>query len=160
MIFIFAQPPLLPSIKALSAECGLYHADLDAEKVKHLLMCRAEGQLAGIVGMEVLGEAALLRPPAVAPAFRGRGIGSLLLVRIERFAALQGARQFYLAAGGESGAFFAERGYRALAATEVPPEVHANEFFRHHLTQGAACLVKPLQARKVPAARHEAGPVV
>ncbi|SDM57446.1 amino-acid N-acetyltransferase [Geoalkalibacter ferrihydriticus] len=158
MIFIFAHPPQLPSIKGLLTECDLYAEDLDAAKVNHLLLCRTEGQLAGVVGMEVFGETGLLRSLAVAPAFRERGIGSLLLVRIERFAALQGARSFYLATE-KAADFFAARGYTHLPTAEVPESVRAAPLFTELAARGASAMVKPLAARKVPAARRAAGPM-
>ncbi|WP_305042304.1 GNAT family N-acetyltransferase [Geoalkalibacter sp.] len=154
MIFIFAQPPLLPAISALLAQGGLFHADLDGDRIKDFLICRAEGQLAGVVGMEVRGEVGLLRSLAVAPSFRGRGIASLLLVRIERFAALQGVRRFYLLAQGAPD-YFAARGYAPLPDAELPEALRDGALAQHLLAQGAVCLVKPLKARKVPEARRE-----
>lgn len=154
MIFIFAQPPLLPAIRGLLEDSGLFHADLDGERIKDFLICRAEGQLAGVVGMEVRGEVGLLRSLAVAPAFRGRGIASLLLVRIERFAALQGVRRFYLLAQ-EAPDYFAARGYAPLAEAELPEALREGALAQRLLARGAVPMVKPLTARKVPEARRE-----
>ncbi len=147
MIFIFALPPQLQAVTRLLQECGLPHADLDAEKIKHVLTCRAEGTLAGAAGMEIFGAAGLLRPPAVAPAFRGRGIGSLLLVRIERFAALQGVKHFFAATtvGQE---FLAARGYRETSPGEIPAGVSLPAPLPPETPQ--RLWVKTLQAQKIP----------
>lgn len=153
MIFIFAQPPLLPSIQSLLEHSGLFHQDMDAAKVKECLICRTEGQLAGVVGMEVYGEAGVLRSLAVAPEFRCRGIGSLLLVRIERFAALQGVRRFYLLTL-EAADYFTRRGYSVVPAAEVPETVRGTALAQALLPRGAFCMVKTLTARKVPESRR------
>lgn len=153
MIFIFAQPPLLPSVKSLLEHSGLFHQDLDAAKVKECLICRAEGQLAGVVGMEVYGATGLLRSLAVAPEFRCRGIGSLLLVRMERFAALQGVRRFYLLTSGPAD-YFTRRGYSVVAAADVPETVRGTTLAQTLLPRGGLWLVKTLTARKVPEARR------
>ncbi|WP_305044075.1 GNAT family N-acetyltransferase [Geoalkalibacter sp.] len=154
MIFIFAQPPLLPAIRSLLADSGLFHGDLDGERIKDFLICRAEGRLAGVVGMEVRGAVGLLRSLAVEPSFRGRGIASLLLVRIERFAALQGVRRFFLLTL-EAPEYFIDRGYAALPAAELPEELRTGALAQDLLARGGLCLVKPLTARKVPEARRE-----
>ena len=147
MIFIFAQPPQLKGVSALYQECGLPTEGLDAETIKHVLVCRAEGALAGAAGMEIFGEAGILRPPAVAAAFRGRGIGSLLLVRIERFAALQGVKDF-IAAAPAAQTFLAARGYREIAAADIPPQLPLLSRPGHD--GGQRFWVKALKAQKVP----------
>lgn len=155
MVFLFAHPPQLAPIKDLLARCGLPHEDLNPSNIVHFLTCRTEGTLAGATGMDVLNAAAVLRPPAVAPELRGRGIGSLLLVRIERFAALAGARRFF-APGGFNEDYLLARGYRRISWDELPEAVRRHAVFSDGGDKETGGLVKNLVATKMPAARKAA----
>ncbi len=155
MVFLFAHPPQLTSIRDLLARCGLPHDDLNPDNIVHFLTCRTDGMLAGATGMEILGEEAVLRPPAVEADMRGRGIASLLLVRIERFAALGGARRFF-APSGPNDDYLLQRGYRRVEGEEIPEEVRRHAVFCGVEDSGASALTKNLVATKMPAAKKAA----
>ncbi|MDY6849780.1 MAG: GNAT family N-acetyltransferase [Thermodesulfobacteriota bacterium] len=152
MVFLFAHPPQLSSIRDLLARCGLPHDDLNPDNVVHFLTCRTEGMLAGATGMEIFGEEAVLRPPAVEPDMRGRGIGSLLLVRIERFAAMGGARRFY-APSGLNDEYLLPRGYRRAEGKEIPEVLRRHAVFGGDGGSRLPALTKDLVATKMPAAK-------
>jgi amino-acid N-acetyltransferase len=152
MVFLFAHPPQLSSIRDLLVRCGLPYEDLNPDNIVHFLTCRTEGMLAGATGMEILGEEAVLRPPAVAPDMRGRGIASLLLVRIERFAAMGGARRFF-APSGPNDEYLLQRGYRRVEGDEIPEEVRRHAAFGGVGGPRPSALGKNLVATKMPAAK-------
>ena len=68
----------LPAIRDLLRACALSPDDVDGKGAQRFLVAREGGELVGCIGLEVHGEAGLLRSFAVAPAFRRRGVGAAL----------------------------------------------------------------------------------
>jgi amino-acid N-acetyltransferase len=56
-----ASPGDLPSVRELLARCDLPAEDLRPSHLDHFVLCRDGGRLVGTVGLEPLGEVALLR---------------------------------------------------------------------------------------------------
>lgn len=71
-----AAPHDRAEIEALLAASSL---PLDGLEATDLAIVRVAGALAGVAGLELYGEHALLRSVAVAPAWRGRGIAAALV---------------------------------------------------------------------------------
>lgn len=78
-----ATPADRPAAVELLAACGLPTSDLDLTAC-HLLLAEDDGRLVGAAGMEVHGTAALFRSLAVAPTWRGRGLGHRLFEALLR----------------------------------------------------------------------------
>lgn len=74
----------LPELLALLQECGLPHGDVTADKLAEFLVCRAGGRLIATAGLEVCGDAVLLRSLAVLPGYRQRGLASRLLEALQQ----------------------------------------------------------------------------
>jgi len=53
--FASATPADLSAVRLLLDRCGLPTGDLEAKHLEHFLLCRVGGQLAGAIGLEVLG---------------------------------------------------------------------------------------------------------
>lgn len=138
---------------ALLADCGLPGDDLDPHRLcgfVHALAGRAVVGNAGVIrvpepaGMVTLG---LLRSVAVAPEWRGCGLGARLLADRERWAGEQGLRQLFLIAlDDQAAAFFAHHGYQPVAWAEVPLPLQQHPEFSFLCGTRCAVMAKPLPA--------------
>jgi amino-acid N-acetyltransferase len=130
--FVPAQPSDLPAVVALLSRCGLPTGDLGAAHLTHFTLCKRGEALLGTVGLEPLGDLALLRSLAVAPEARGRGLGHALWERARAAAAGGGAATLYLLTTTAE-PLFARWGFRRLERDAAPEAVRATPEF------GALC---------------------
>lgn len=114
-------------VRALLEQCGLPTADLAVSRPE-LLGWRDPAGLAGVVGVEALGETGLLRSLAVRPDQRGTGLGTRLTVEAERWAAQRGVRQLFLLTTSAA-PFFARHGYAIVERALVPAEIRTTTEF-------------------------------
>lgn len=102
-------------------------------------MAREEGRLAGCIGLEVHGDAGLLRSFAVAPPLRRHGIGAALHDAAVARARALGVRDLYVLT-----TTVRERalrtGFEEVAREEVPGAVREGSQFRSLCPATAACL--------------------
>lgn len=136
-----AQPSDLPAIRALLETTGLPAADLTPAHLGSFWVVRDAGGLAGVVGLEPRGRAALLRSLAVRTDRRGRGDGRLLLAHAEAQAGTLGADSLYLLTTTAE-RFFAARGYTTTARDAAPPEIRATAEFAGLCPSSSACMTK------------------
>lgn len=122
--FASATPADLSAVRLLLDRCGLPTGDLEAKHLEHFLLCRVGGQLAGAIGLEVLGSLGLLRSLAVAPGFRGRRLAHALWTRLQDEAPRRGIRQLYLLTTTADG-LFSRWGFRRVGRDVVPDAVRA-----------------------------------
>ncbi|HET8817925.1 MAG TPA: GNAT family N-acetyltransferase, partial [Xanthomonadaceae bacterium] len=85
-----ATPADLPHVRRLLDANGLPTQDLDTTPIE-FLVAEDSGQLLGAVGLELFGDAALLRSLVVDATGRGTGVGGALVEAIEARAAEAGA---------------------------------------------------------------------
>jgi amino-acid N-acetyltransferase len=129
-----------PHIAELLASCGLPTDDLAANsRVTFYGTEPAPPQ--GVVALEGVGSVALLRSLAVAPEFRGRGLGIALVAHAESAATNRGVAALYLLTTSAR-AFFAERGYHEVPRSSAPSEVSALPQFTTLCPSSAALMVK------------------
>lgn len=83
-------------IKALLMECDLPTQDLTLEHLRHFLILQNEGNLVGVVGLEVRAQFGLLRSLAVQEKLRGQGLGQQLVSHAENHAATNFIQMLYL----------------------------------------------------------------
>jgi amino-acid N-acetyltransferase len=130
-------------IKRLLADCELPFQDLTPSHLAHFVTAQDGGRIVGAVGLELLGESALLRSLAVAAPYRSQGVGAELTRRAEAYARSQGVRTLYLLTTTAE-RFFARRGYRSLAREAVPVAVQATAEFQSLCPETAVCMSKHL----------------
>ena len=140
-----ARPDDEPAIKALLAEGGLPTSDFTPELLAHFMVCRAADRVVGVAGLQVAGQAALLRSLAVSPGERGLGIGKELVRRAEAHARELGVDELYLLTTSAE-RFFAARGYRAVARESPPDAVRATAEFANLCPASSICMTKRLPA--------------
>jgi amino-acid N-acetyltransferase len=109
------------------------------------------GEIVGVAGIEacgVTGEHALLRSVAVAPSWRNRGLGRVLVKRAIAEAEARGTRALYLLTT-TADKYFPSFGFSVTARDAVPDDVRATAEF-----QGAC----PASATVMTRASGEHGP--
>ncbi len=146
----FERPRSEAQVKGLLAACQLPYSDLTPSHLGHFVAAWDGPQMAGVVGLELLGDVALLRSLAVPAAYRGRGIGSQLTRRAEAYARSHGVEVLYLLTLTAEG-FFARRGYQIVGRDTAPPALQETTEFRSLCPDSAVCMVKHLFREDVQA---------
>lgn len=135
------ERPAEADVKQLLAESGLPTADITAQHLHHFFGCGSEGKLEGVVGLELYGDAALLRSLAVRAAQRGSGLGSGLVEHAEGYAREKGVKSLYLLTTTAE-AFFRRRGYVSIPREEAPAAIAGTREFSGICPASSAFMVK------------------
>jgi amino-acid N-acetyltransferase len=118
----YFRRPAAQAVKTLLADAQLPAADITDAHLEHFFGCGTDGELQGVVGLELYLPVALLRSLAVAAHAQGRGVGSALLAQAERHAHGRGVREIYLLTT-TAARFFERAGYERIAREEAPPAI-------------------------------------
>jgi len=122
-----ALPQDFPAARELLALCRLPLQGVE-DHWNRFLVARHDGNLVGCVGIEIYGTACVLRSLAVAPPFRGSGLGRRLMAAIIGSARDSGLTDAYgLTATAER--MMTRLGFRAIPRETVPVEVRASREF-------------------------------
>jgi N-acetylglutamate synthase-like GNAT family acetyltransferase len=132
----------LESVAAFLAASGLPMADLAASS-PYLWIARTRAEVSGTVGLEVHGDAGLLRSLAVAPASRGEGLGTRLVDRAEQEARGLGLAELVLLTETAS-EFFSTLGYHVVTRDVAPAAIRGSAEFRALCPASAICMRKAL----------------
>lgn len=133
----------LPEVTALLEANGLPTGDL-GPGIFFLGLRDGQG-LEGVVGLERHGTAGLLRSLAVRHDRRQSGLGSALVLELERQAAAQGLDALYLLTTTAAG-FFAHRGYARCSRESAPAAIAATREFIELCPSTATVMLKVLHA--------------
>lgn len=133
----------LAALRALLSFCGLPAEDLSEVALADFRLAFERKQLVGSVGLEVLGEAALLRSLAVASSLRNTGLGARLLDAAETHARTRGVRRLYLLTTTAAD-YFARRGFARIDRTFAPAPILATREFAALCPASAVCMEKLL----------------
>ena len=128
--------------EALLASAGLPVADLALSPLR-LFGVRRDGVLHGVVGLERVGNDALLRSLAVAAGVRARGLGGELVRHAEQAARDAGVRRLFLLTTDAAG-YFARHGYSEVPRAAAPPALAATAQFASLCPASAVLMSKPL----------------
>lgn len=132
----------LEAICALLETAGLPTADLRRARPT-FLVAAAGAELAGAGALEIHAETALLRSLVVAPAWRGRSLGHLLVRSLERQARAARVHQLVVLTQTAT-AFFTRLDYQVIERTQAPAAVQASQEFVALCPASATCLGKRL----------------
>jgi N-acetylglutamate synthase-like GNAT family acetyltransferase len=129
-------------LKAALAKAGLPDADIDAAD---LFFWRFEtnDMPAGFGGLEVHGDAALLRSVVTLPPVRRNGIGRAIVEKLETEALAHGVRRMFLLTT-DCALFFARLGYGPCGRETVPAAILATRQFTELCPATATVMAKEL----------------
>lgn len=122
-----ARPEDLPEALALLGEASLPLHGV-AEGFAGFVVAQAGTRIAGIAGLERHGSEGLLRSVAVAPEWRGRGLGAALTQEVLRVARGAGVTAVYLLTD-TAAEFFPRCGFRPIERDQVPASIRASAEF-------------------------------
>lgn len=140
---ISPNPDRSEVINLLSAS-DLPTADLTAQHMSHFFGCVSDGELKGVVGLEIYSKVALLRSLAVAEEVRGSGLGRRLVECAERHARDRGIKSLYLLTTTAE-TFFLRRGYARVSREEAPEAIKNTKEFSGICPVSSAFMVKHLK---------------
>jgi amino-acid N-acetyltransferase len=103
-----------------------------------------------VIGTERFGACALLRSLAVTPRYQQRGLGQLLVDRLERDAQTSGVEQLVLLTETAE-TFFRAIGYDVIDRLYVPREIKQSAEFLSLCPASAVCMTKSLVLPRVEA---------
>lgn len=122
-----AGPDDLGRVRGLLDAAGLPTADVGDGSATFVL-ARAGGEVVGTGGLEVRGDAALLRSVAVEESARRAGHGTAIARRLAAVARALGVRGLYLLTTDAAG-FFEALGYERVDRAAVPDPIRETEQF-------------------------------
>jgi UDP-N-acetylmuramate: L-alanyl-gamma-D-glutamyl-meso-diaminopimelate ligase len=135
-----ATPSDMAEIRAIAGQFGLLEAGLDDGAHGNFYVLHNETGFVGCIGLEVFGEAAILRSLAVKPEARGVGYGWLLADTVISVARHRGVRRIYLLTENASD-FFANRlGFRVIDIATVTPAIADSVTFREQRDRGVTAM--------------------
>jgi amino-acid N-acetyltransferase len=113
------------------------------EKLDTFLVATDNGQLVGVIGIEVYGAYGLLRSLAVLPDHRNKGIAGKLIDRLESVAKLNDLKEIYLLTE-TAPEYFAGKAFQKITRDEVPNEVKQSSEFSHVCPVSAIVMKKSI----------------
>ena len=155
---IIAGPPE-STVKRLLSDAELPASDITPEKLQTFFASESDGELEGVVGLELYGNVGLLRSLVVPLRLRSGGRGSALVAHAEGVARARGVAALYLLTTTAE-RFFRRLGYERVAREAAPPEIQRTSEFSGICPVSSAFMVKQLPAdlpfRRTPRKRRAA----
>lgn len=99
------------------------------EALDHFVIAELRGALVGAIGLEMYGDASLLRSAVVQQTARGTGLGVQLVDAILQHAAQAGVHEVYLLTTTAE-RYFPRFGFQVIARDDVPESVRQSVEFR------------------------------
>ena len=141
-LLIRERPPQ-SSVVALLEAGGLPASDLTEAHFEHFFFTGTDGAPSALVGLEIYGEAALLRSLVVSAAARTQGLGSALVLHAEGHAAALGVRSIYLLTTSAQ-TYFERRGYQRIDRSQAPAAIQSTSEFASLCPASSAFMIKRL----------------
>lgn len=136
-----ATPADWPAIAALLRQADLPLAGADEHLADFTVAMSGDGALAGLAGLEVYGDVALLRSVAVTE--RGQGLGQTLVRTVLATAQARGIRQVALLTTTAAG-FFPRFGFRPVERSDMPAALRASREFQDACPASAIAMLADL----------------
>lgn len=99
------------------------------DDLAHFLVAERDGRIVGAIGLELYGDAALLRSAVVQADLRGTGVGERLVQALLAKARTAQVRTMILLTT-TADAWFPRFGFTRITRADAPAAVHASEEFR------------------------------
>lgn len=138
-----AHPADITAVLALLEEAGLPTAGV-TDAFTEFVIAEDNGQLVGVVGLEVYAGSALLRSAAVKETWRGSGVGRALIDRALDLARERGVEDvFLLTTTAEH--YFPRFGFSCVSRESVVPAVKQSVEFQKACPDSAVVMRKTLE---------------
>ncbi len=128
------------SIVGLVREAGLAVPGV-VEHLRSFLIAERDERPVGAIGLELRGDAALLRSAVVAPAERGAGVGGALVGAVLDLARREGVRTLYLLTTSAEG-YWTRHGFARVSREAVPERVRQSDEFLGACPASAAAMMR------------------
>ncbi len=128
------------SIEQLLSESKLPFADV-VTHLPHFMVAKQNTKLVGVVGLEILGDVALLRSLAVTNAEQGKGLSKVLYEKILAHAYRQNIKKLYVLTMTAEG-YFNKLGFSKIPRDHAPHAIKKTKQFSNLCPGTAICLVK------------------
>jgi len=140
--YAFATTREYDAICALLQECALPSQDIRAH-LSDFVVAQDGERLAAVVGLQVVGQAGLLRSLAVQSDYRGRGLAQALVARIVAHAHARAIAKLYLLPT-TADKFFERLGFEVTERSAAPSEMLATEEFQSLCPSTAVCMMREI----------------
>jgi amino-acid N-acetyltransferase len=144
MIFRNAQTADIKTVETLLSASDLPLEGV-SENFAEFVVAEEKGQIAGAIGLERFGSAALLRSAVVAPDQRGNGVGSKLVEQLLDRARSSGISEIYLLTTTAED-YFPRFGFIRTTRDAVPSAVKQSPEFRGACPESAIVMGRQLVA--------------
>ncbi len=118
----------LLAIQQLLGSCQLPCEDITADKLEHYFVIREQEKIVAAIGLEKYNGYGLLRSLAVSNKYRNRGLGKLLVEKLESYAEERDVKELYLLTTSAA-SFFSELNYVRIDRGEAPAVIRQSEEF-------------------------------
>lgn len=142
--YSMAESSDLPSVCELLSQSGLPHEDVSLH-LPNMVVAKTDGCLVGVVGIELHGDAALMRSVCVSKHYRSLGVATHLCDLASAHARNLGATNLHLLTTNAS-QFFGARGFVKCSRSVVPDAIQASAQFLSLCPASAVCMVLRLSA--------------
>lgn len=142
MTFRAANAADRPALMALLTQADLLTDDLPDE-LSTFLLAHEDDVLVGAAGLELVGDAGLLRSVAVAPDYRGQYLGHTLVEGVQEAALAHDFLDIYLLTTTAE-AFFEQLGYERIDRKDVPEPVAQTRQYRDLCPDSAIVMYQKL----------------
>jgi amino-acid N-acetyltransferase len=132
----------LPRVLSLLGRAELPTAGV-ADALPHFIVAESGDTLAGVVGLELYGESALLRSAAVDESWRGSGVGKVLVDRALDLARERGVEDVYLLTTTAED-YFPKFGFACVSRDSVAEGIRASVEFQTACPASATVMRKTL----------------
>ncbi len=136
-----ATPNDLPLVLALLGEARLPTQGVEPQALGDFIVADREGELVGVVGLEIYRESALLRSATVDPRWRGTGVGRALIERALDLSRERGIQDVYLLTTTAEH-YFPRFGFCCVNRESVPEAVRGSVEFREACPASAVVMRK------------------
>lgn len=137
------QPEKTAALNLLNA-ANLPTADLTDQHLNYFWGFAADGKIVGVVGLEPVAGAGLLRSLVVSPTHRNRGIGTQLVAHAEHMAQQMGLRELYLLTSTAQ-EFFENFGYTSVSRQQAPAAIRSTREFANLCPANSLLMKKVLR---------------
>lgn len=130
----------LEEVQKILSDFELPFKDI-SNHLENFILAHKNGELIGVIGLEIYQTKALLRSLSVKKDFRNFGVGKLLVDKITEFAKSRGVKQvFLLTTTAEE--YFQKFGFKNFSRKDVPSQILQTKEFASLCPSSAICLHK------------------